>query len=163
MQTTSSKFRTHVIESISFDDNHYAICAKEDIQYISYGIWVIIPLILKPVHVTIYCKVSKLATIVEGDVKVPFSRATSPRCKGGRYFFPWIPPLYPWFLQCWVSSKAASSTIFLSLWYDSTWDWTPVSRTISEYSTHWANGLITCKLKDSGCWYFIFHYIYFVF
>ena len=22
---------------------------------------------------------------------------------------------------------------FLSLWYDSTWDWTPVSRTIGEY------------------------------
>ena len=25
---------------------------------------------------------------------------------------------------------------FLSLWYDSTWDWTPVSRTIGEHSTH---------------------------
>ena len=24
---------------------------------------------------------------------------------------------------------------FLSLWYDSTWDWTPVSRTIGEHST----------------------------
>ena len=24
---------------------------------------------------------------------------------------------------------------FLSLWYDSTWDWTPVSRPIGEYST----------------------------
>ena len=24
---------------------------------------------------------------------------------------------------------------FLSLWYDSTWDWTPVSRTIDEHST----------------------------
>ena len=25
---------------------------------------------------------------------------------------------------------------FLSLWYDSTWDWTPVSRTIGEHCTH---------------------------
>ena len=25
---------------------------------------------------------------------------------------------------------------FLSLWYVSTWDWTPVSRTIGEHSTH---------------------------
>ena len=25
---------------------------------------------------------------------------------------------------------------FLSLWYDSNWDWTLVSRTIGEHSTH---------------------------
>ena len=25
---------------------------------------------------------------------------------------------------------------FLSLWYDSTWDWTPVSQVIGEHSTH---------------------------
>ena len=29
---------------------------------------------------------------------------------------------------------------FLSLWYDSTWDLTPVSRVIGEYSNHSANG-----------------------
>ena len=29
---------------------------------------------------------------------------------------------------------------FLSLWYDSTWDWTLVSSTIGEQSTHSANG-----------------------
>ena len=28
---------------------------------------------------------------------------------------------------------------FLSLWYDSTWDWTQVSRAIGEHSNHWAN------------------------
>ena len=28
---------------------------------------------------------------------------------------------------------------FLSLWYDSTWDWTPVSRAIGQYSSHEAN------------------------
>ena len=27
----------------------------------------------------------KLATFVEGDPKAPFSIATSPRCRGGRY------------------------------------------------------------------------------
>ena len=40
--------------------------------------------------------VSKLATIVEGDPKAPFSIATTPRCRGGRYSIPWIAPLYPW-------------------------------------------------------------------
>ena len=37
----------------------------------------------------------KLATIVEGDPKAPFSIATTPRYRGGCYFFPWIAPLYP--------------------------------------------------------------------
>ena len=38
----------------------------------------------------------KLATIVEGYPKAPFSIATTPRCRGGRYSFPRISPLYPW-------------------------------------------------------------------
>ena len=38
----------------------------------------------------------KLATIVEGDPKAPFSKLTTPRCRIGRYSFPWIAPLYPW-------------------------------------------------------------------
>ena len=46
------------------------------------------------VCVNIYIKV-KLATIVEGDPKAPFSIATTPRCRGGRYSIPWIAPLYP--------------------------------------------------------------------
>ena len=37
----------------------------------------------------------ELATVVEGDQKAPFSIATTPRCRGGRYSFPWIAPLYP--------------------------------------------------------------------
>ena len=41
-----------------------------------------------------YSKV-KLATIVEGDQKAPLSIATTPRCRGGHYSFPWIAPLYP--------------------------------------------------------------------
>ena len=30
----------------------------------------------------------KLATVVEGHLKVPFSIATTPRCRGGHYSFP---------------------------------------------------------------------------
>ena len=30
----------------------------------------------------------KLVTIVEGNLKAPFSIATTPRCRGGRYSFP---------------------------------------------------------------------------
>ena len=40
----------------------------------------------------------KLPTLVEGDLKVPFSVATTPKCKGGCYSIPWIAPLYPWSL-----------------------------------------------------------------
>ena len=37
----------------------------------------------------------KLATIVKGDPKDPFSIATTQRCREGRYSFPWIAPLNP--------------------------------------------------------------------
>ena len=41
-------------------------------------------------------KVSEVVSLlVEGDPKTPFSIATTPRCKGGRYSIPWIDPLYP--------------------------------------------------------------------
>ena len=42
------------------------------------------------------CKQVKLETEVEGDPKAPFSIATTPRCRGGRYSFSWIALLYPW-------------------------------------------------------------------
>ena len=41
-----------------------------------------------------YILVVKLATVVEGDSKAPFSIATSLRCRRGCYSFPWIAPLY---------------------------------------------------------------------
>ena len=54
-----------------------------------------------------------LATVVEGDAKAPFSIATTPRCRGGRYSFPWIAPFYPWYVPFMaVLSKEVSSTIF---------------------------------------------------
>ena len=40
------------------------------------------------VGITYHTKLKKLATVVEGDQKAPFSIATTPRCRGGRYFFP---------------------------------------------------------------------------
>ena len=62
-----------------------------------------------------------LVTEVEGDPMGPFSIATMPKYKWGRYAFPWIAALYPWSrtLKNWVLSMAASSTIFESLeWLD---------------------------------------------
>ena len=41
---------------------------------------------------------SKLVTVVESDQKAPFSIATTPRCRGGRYSFSWIAPLYIWYI-----------------------------------------------------------------
>ena len=32
---------------------------------------------------------------LQGQKKAPFSIATTPRCRGGRYSFPWIAPHYP--------------------------------------------------------------------
>ena len=46
---------------------------------------------------TIVSKV-KLATVIEGDQKAPFSIATTPKCRGGCYCFPRIAPLYPWYI-----------------------------------------------------------------
>ena len=47
----------------------------------------------------VYMYKVKLTTIVEGNSKAPFSLATTPRCRGGHYSFPWIAPLYPWSLS----------------------------------------------------------------
>ena len=41
---------------------------------------------------------------------------------------------------------------FLSLWYDSTWDWTQVARAIGEHSNHYAN--------VRAIYLFIYIYIY---
>ena len=43
-------------------------------------------------------KYVKLATVTVGDQKAPFSIATTPSCRGGRYSFPYIAPLYPWYV-----------------------------------------------------------------
>ena len=84
----------------------------------------------------------KLVTVGEVYPKVPFSIATTPRCREGCNFFPWKTPLYSYFII--LSVKQGDIKYhFLSFWYDSTWDWTPVSRTIGEHSYHCANGLVS--------------------
>ena len=45
-----------------------------------------------------------------------------------------FPGLLHFTLDRYLIMLEASSTIFLSLWYDSTWDWTQVSRAIGEHS-----------------------------
>ena len=40
----------------------------------------------------------KSVTVVEGERKAPFSIVTAPKRRGGRYSFPWIATLYPWYV-----------------------------------------------------------------
>ena len=62
------------------------------------------------------------------------SIATTRRCWGGHYSFPWIAPLYPWSHLIMLSVKQGGIKYqFLSLSYDLTWDWTLVSRSIGEH------------------------------
>ena len=67
--------------------------------------------LVKPVH-------SKSATVFEGDQKAPFLIYTTLRWRGGLYF-PWIAPLYPWYVPyIAVSNKQVSSTILESfVWH----------------------------------------------
>ena len=57
------------------------------------------------------------------------------RCRGGFYSIPLIAPLYPWSLPYNVR-QGSIKYHFLSLWYDLTWYWIPVSWTIGEHFTH---------------------------
>ena len=45
---------------------------------------------------------------------------------------------------------------FLSLWYDSTWDWTPICRTIGEHSTDYANGPVIYIYIYNNSWKILF-------
>ena len=73
------------------------------------------------IYICIYICKLKLATIVEGNPKAPFSIATTPRCRGGRYSFPGL--LYftldPYLIMLSVK-QGGIKYHFLSLWYDST-------------------------------------------
>ena len=79
-------------------------------------------------------------TIVEGDPNAPFSMATTPRCREGRHSFPRL--LYftldPFLIMLSVK-QVGIKCYFLSLWYNSIWDWTHVSRAIGEHSNREAN------------------------
>ena len=92
----------------------------------------------------------KLATVVKGDPKSPFSIVTTPRCRGWRYSIPWIAPLYPWSISYNAVKQGGIKYPFLSLWYDSIWDW-ECSRMIRET---WVQSQVESyqKLKK---WYLI--------
>ena len=101
-----------------------------------------------------FAELSKLATIVEGEPKAPLSIATILNVWGRRYFFPWIAPLYPWTIPCSVEFEARKYQVpFLSFWYDSITDWTPISRAIGEHLPlcQWA-GIITVGLMTPKFW-----------
>ena len=76
-----------------------------------------------------------LPNLVEGDPKAPFSIATTALCRGGRYSFLWIAPftLDP-YLKMLSVQQGGIKYRFLSLSYDTTRDWIPVSRAIGEHS-----------------------------
>ena len=67
-------------------------------------------------------------TVVEGDLRTPFSIATTQRCKEEHYSFPCIAPLIldPYFIMLTVN-QGGIKYHFLSLLYNSTWDWTLIS------------------------------------
>ena len=58
-------------------------------------------------------------TLDEGDPKAPFSIATTPRGREGRYWIPMIAPLFPWPVaynaECWASSTIFESFVWLDL------------------------------------------------
>ena len=84
----------------------------------------------------------KLATVIECDPKAPFSIATTPRCREWRNAFPWI-TLDPYIIMLSVKQGIINYHC-LSLWYNSTWDWTQVYRAISELSNYYAKGNGKC-------------------
>ena len=63
----------------------------------------------------------KLATLVKGDLKAPFSIATTPRCREERYSFPGF---FHFTLDAYLIilsvKQGGIKYHFLSLWYDST-------------------------------------------
>ena len=88
------------------------------------------------------CKLGR-PTIVKSDPRAPSSIATTLVCWGGCNPFPWIDPLTLDLYLIMLSFKQGSIKHHsLSLWYNSTWDWTLVSQTIGKHFTHNANGLV---------------------
>ena len=53
---------------------------------------------LERILIKLYRLVKLLATVFEGDQKASFTKGTTPMCRGERYSFPWIAPLYPLYI-----------------------------------------------------------------
>ena len=71
--------------------------------------------------------------------KAYFSKATTPRCRRGCYSLLCIAPLNldPFLIM--MCHARMHQVPFLSLWYDSTCDRTPVFQAISDHPHHYAN------------------------
>ena len=88
-----------------------------------------------------------MATVVKGDQKAPFSIATT---QISTLSFPGLLhfTLNPYLIMLSVK-QGGIKYHFFSLWYDSTWDWTPFFQTIGDHSNHYANmqQVVTNQLK----------------
>ena len=91
--------------------------------------------LFNPLYIYFFSIHSK--SIVEGDSKALFSIATTLIYRRGRYSFPGLLhfTLDTYLIMLSVKQGGIKYHFFLDLWYNSTWDWTPVSRTIGEHST----------------------------
>ena len=97
-----------------------------------------------------YILIVKVAILVKRDLKAPSSIATTLRYRKGHYPIPWIAPLYSWSLPYNASVKQGGIKYhFLSLWYDLTWEWTPVFQTIDE---HYLLGQNIYKIQKQQIW-----------
>ena len=69
---------------------------------------------IKSIPYTLARRIHSISKSKVGDRGRGQPEATTPRCRGGRYSFSWIDPLYPRYvpLYCWVLSQELSSTIF---------------------------------------------------
>ena len=80
----------------------------------------------------------KLTTVVKGNLKAPFSIATTPRCRGRVLLF--SPGLLHFIFDAYLIMLSVKQGVikylFLNLWYDLTWDWIPVSQAIGEHCIH---------------------------
>ena len=62
-----------------------------------------------------------MAIVVKGNQKAPFSIATTPRCRGEHYSFPWIAPFYPWYVPCiakWLARRYQVPFLKSLVWPD---------------------------------------------
>ena len=67
----------------------------------------------------------KLATLIEGDPKVPFSIATTLQCKGEESTTLFHLMLDPYLIMPSAKQGSIKYNVFFNLLYDSTWDWSP--------------------------------------
>ena len=51
------------------------------------------------IYIYIYLFISKFGKCIRGRPEDFFPTATTPMYRGGLYSFPWIAPLYPWYVS----------------------------------------------------------------